>query len=327
MPRLEADLRPPPAAVPGASARDPCERAAWLYYMEALTQAAIAQAMGVTRARVIALLAQARERGIVRVRIHGATRMQRELEAGLAARFGLAEAVVAPAPADARRTARVVGYAAGCHLADRLAPGATLAVGWGATLHAALAAVPPAVVPARAVVSLLGGALEARGVTAFEVARRLAATLGADCYPLNAPLYVADARVHAALWADPAVREVRTRSRAADVALLSVGDVSEGATLLSAGFVPRAAAAELRALGAVGDVLGHFVDVQGAIVAHDVNRRVMAVDLQDLARGPRVIVASGGRRKVAALRAVLRALPVSVLVTDETAARGLLLHD
>src|SRR5690348_6426218 len=121
MPPRESSVEAVSAEADAGAARDPCVRAAWLYYVEDLTQAAIAQAMGTTRARVIGLLAQARERGLVRVRIHGATRLQRRLEAALLARFGLAEAIVTPSPVDPRRTAALVGYAAGCHLAERLA--------------------------------------------------------------------------------------------------------------------------------------------------------------------------------------------------------------
>jgi DNA-binding transcriptional regulator LsrR (DeoR family) len=48
------------------------------------------------------------------------------------------------------------------------------------------------------------------------------------------------------------------------------------------------------------------------------------VDLDDLRQVPRIVVASGGRRKVAALRAALQAVPVRVLITDAAAAAGLL---
>lgn len=299
-------------------------RAAWLYYVEGLTQAEIANQLGLPRARVIALLAQARDAGVVRVRIDGATARQRELEARLAARFRLAEVVVAPAALDPRNVAAVVGYAAGRYLADRLAPGLTIAVGWGATLHAALNSVPGGAQPDTCVVSLLGGAVHARAITPFEVARHLADLIGAQCYALNAPLLVTDAAMRDALWRDPALAALRERARTADLALLSVGDVSDAATLFDAGLVPPDALASLHAAGAVGDLLGHFLDASGTPVSHPLNERVMAVDLADLASGPRVALVAGGARKVAAIAAALHAVPVSALVTDESAARGLL---
>jgi len=309
------------AASPGS---DPLMRAAWLYYVEGMTQADVGVAMGLPRARVIALLALAREQGAVRVHIGGATASQVALERALRARYALAEVVVTPAALVPANVPRLVGHAAGRFLLDHLAPGVALAVGWGATLHAALKAVPATPLPHATVTSLLGGAVHARAITPFEVARHLADLLGARCYALNAPLVVSDAAMRDALWRDAALRELRERARNADVALLSVGDVSEAATLFEAGLVPAAELASLRAAGAVGDVLGHFVDAQGRRVAHALNERVMAVDLDDLAHGPQVALVAGGARKVTAIAAALRALPVHALVTDETAARGLL---
>ncbi|MGH8849811.1 MAG: sugar-binding domain-containing protein, partial [Casimicrobiaceae bacterium] len=59
-------------------------------------------------------------------------------------------------------------------------------------------------------------------------------------------------------------------------------------------------------------------------VDHPVNRRVIAVDLDDLRRVPKIVVAAGGRRKVAAIAAALKATGASVLITEDAAARGLL---
>jgi DNA-binding transcriptional regulator LsrR (DeoR family) len=114
------------------------------------------------------------------------------------------------------------------------------------------------------------------------------------------------------------------RARRVDLALVSVGDVSEEATLFRQGLLPRSALASLQAAGAVGDVLCHFIDAEGKVVDHPVNRRVVAVDLDDLRRVPRIVVAAGGRRKVAAIRAALKGTGAGVLITEEGAARGLL---
>lgn len=324
--RTIADL-PSGAAGP---APDPVLRVAWLYYVEGLTQASIGEALGVARARVIALLADARERGIVRTRVIGRTAAQRRLEDALVRRFGVREAVVAPQPVDQGRTAAIVGFAAGQHLAGALARAAGVAVGWGATLRAAVAAVPPSAPPAHAsrgtVVSMLGGALESGAVTPFEVARRLAEVLGTHCHPLNAPLFVASDSMRDALWAEPALRELRRQVRAANLALVSVGDMTEGATLFAAGLVPPVVREELQARGAVGDLLGQFIDAEGRPIDHPLNGRVMAIAASELATVSRVVLASGGARKAAVMRAALRALPVATLVTDEAAAAALLAH-
>ena len=313
-----------PAAREPAASPDLRVRAAWLYYVEDMTQEQIARFMNISRAKVIRLLASARDNGIVRIRIEDRASEQIALERQLVAAFGLADAVVVPAPADEADITTVVGHAAGTYLTDQLKDGMSVGVGWGATLHMSLKALGGQPCQRLSVVSLLGGMTHSRAVNPSAVARRIADAFGADCYQLTAPVMVADESVRAALWSEPGLRELLERARRVDLALVSVGDVSEEATLFRQGLLPRSALASLQAAGAVGDVLCHFIDAEGKVVDHPVNRRVVAVDLDDLRRVPRIVVAAGGRRKVAAIRAALKGTGAGVLITEEGAARGLL---
>jgi DNA-binding transcriptional regulator LsrR (DeoR family) len=127
-----------------------------------------------------------------------------------------------------------------------------------------------------------------------------------------------------ALWREPPLRELRRRARLADMAIVSVGDVSEHATLFREGLLTSAERARLVAAGAVGDVLGHFLDARGHVVDDPIADRIIALEIADLARARKVVLASGGARKVGALAAALRALRVATLITDDVAARGLL---
>ena len=315
----EHPLSREPAIVP-----DLRVKVAWLYYVEGLTQAQIARFLEISRAKVIRLLAAAREGGIVRIRIEGRGSDQIALERNLVDAFGLADAVVVPAPAEEADVATVVGHAAGTYLGDQARDGMSIGVGWGATLHMSLKALASQPLKQLSVISLLGGMTHSRAVNPSAVARRVADAFGADCYQLTAPVIVADESVRAALWAEPGLRELLERARRIDLALVSVGDVSEEATLFRQGLLPRSELASLGAAGAVGDVLCHFIDADGKVVDHPVNRRVVAVDLEDLRRVPRIVVAAGGRRKVGAIRAALKATGASVLITEDAAARGLL---
>ncbi|MFJ5369577.1 helix-turn-helix domain-containing protein, partial [Bosea sp. CER48] len=72
-------------------------RAAWLYYVEGLTQEQIAEALGLSRIKVVRMLAAARTEGLVKIRIDARSARQAGLERGLVTRFGLDEAVVVPA--------------------------------------------------------------------------------------------------------------------------------------------------------------------------------------------------------------------------------------
>ena len=82
--------------------------------------------------------------------------------------------------------------------------------------------------------------------------------------------------------------------------------------------------AELAEAGAVGDMLGQFIDRDGEAIAHPINRRAIALPLDALRRIPTVILASGGTNKAEVIAATLRGRLASVLITDEDAAAAVL---
>lgn len=321
MPPRAPVAAPPVAATATAAAHDLAVRVAWHAFVEGRTQAEIAAALGLSRTKVARLVATARDTGVVRIRVHatGAAPIARERE--LVACFGLEQAIVVaatPATVDAH-----IGAAAGGFLRETIRPGMTVAVGWGATLSAAARALGARPVPQLDVVSLLGGMTHSRAINPSAVARRMADAFAAQCHQLTAPLVVASETTRDLLWRDPGLTRVRARARRADLAVVSVGSVDPDATLFREGLLSEAERRSLVAAGAVGDVLCQFLDATGRALDHPVNRRMVAVPPGELAQVRRVVLASGGARKVPALRAALAALPVSVLITDEAAARAL----
>jgi deoxyribonucleoside regulator len=109
-----------------------------------------------------------------------------------------------------------------------------------------------------------------------------------------------------------------------DVALLSVGGISALTTSYRTGYITEADRRSLIEAGAVGDVLYNFIDAEGRIVAHDVNDRVISVNLARLRRTPERVLISGGRDKLVAMRAAILNLMPTTLITDEQTARALL---
>ena len=117
--------------------------------------------------------------------------------------------------------------------------------------------------------------------------------------------------------------DVMRRAREVQVALMTCGDMSDASLIASLDMV-KSERHELLAMGAVGDLLGHFIDGGGALVDHPLNRQVFALSPTELSRVPVSILASGGLNKVPIIRAALSARYVNHLVTDEACAHALL---
>lgn len=299
-------------------------RAAWLYYNRGLTQKDIADRLGISRSSVIRLLDEARRRAEVQIWIDMPPGDLADLAAALEDRFGLDRALVVPGEGTAEETARDVGAALGRFLSERLAPGMTVGVGWGRTLDASLMTFRPPRLEGVRIVSLLGGVVEPRGLNPIDFAWRMAGALGAGCLLFPAPLIVDSAETKRRLIEECGLSRIAEVARGMDLAVVSCGDIGGLGTSLSREFLTAEDHAGLIAAGAVCDTMCHFLDAEGRSVAHPVQDRVMSVGLDAVARAGHIVLASGGRRRAAAIRATITRIGCGTLVTDEAAARALL---
>lgn len=299
-------------------------RAAWLYYKRGLTQKDIAENLGVSRSTVIRMLDEAVKRAEVQIWINETPEDCAGLELRLEEAFGLDEAIVVPGEGDADETARDVGSALGTFLSDVISDGTAIGVGWGRTLNASLQTFRAARRENVQVVSLLGGLVEARTINPIDYTWRLAGQLGAECLLLLAPLVVDSASTKSRLIEFCGLGRLFEIARHLDIAVISCGDFGPDGTSMSRNFLSEDDHAALLSAGAVCDTLCHFLDADGRSVDHPFHDRVMSVGLDAISQAKHIVLASGGRRRVPAIRATIRRTGCHTLITDEAAARGLL---
>lgn len=301
-------------------------RAAWLYYMEGLTQADIADRLKMTRLRVNRLLVEARSSGLVNITINSRLESCVRLEQALLEEFGLKDAIVVPTPGDPEQISAQIGKAAGeliSRIIDEHSSG-IFGVGWGGTLRETIRHVRAGQYRGLTVTSMMGGLTYGIELNTFEIASRFARLWQAECHYLAAPIYAGTPQSRDTILAQDVFEAAFSRIRATDVAILSAGDLSERSLLVRYGLPREVGTKELAEHGAVGDLLGQFIDHQGEAIEHPINRRAIALPLDGLRRIPTVILASGGRNKAAVIAAALRGRLASVLITDEDAAAATL---
>lgn len=129
-------------------------RVSRMYYEQGLMQSEIAARIGYSRPHVSRLLAQARERGIVRVSISHPLERILAIEADLRRRLPIASIRVAEVPDS--DTMGAIGRAAAELLADTLLDGQVLAVGNGRSIAAVARHLQPLTRVNCTVVQLLG---------------------------------------------------------------------------------------------------------------------------------------------------------------------------
>ena len=105
----------------------------WYYYMENMTQQAIADQLNITRMRVIKLLEKARQTGIVQFRISSSLDFRRDLETRLMEKYHLRDCYTVPTNPNEAGTNDTIASAASIYIADHVRENSYINFGYGDT--------------------------------------------------------------------------------------------------------------------------------------------------------------------------------------------------
>jgi DNA-binding transcriptional regulator LsrR (DeoR family) len=308
--------------------RDPelLAKAARLYFLEDRSQDDVAAVLGTTRSNVSRMLKQARDLGIVEIRILDPAGRDHELELALRDRFGLVDARVLETSPETEVLAGV-GRLAARWLDENLRDGQVVALSWGQTLQAVVRAVDGLSRRDVEVVQLVGGlsALDSAR-TGQEVVHELSERMGARHRYLHAPALFGSAEALTMMLREPEIADALAAAKAADIAIVGIGTPGLGSSkaLIDALRLSPAQRAAFDAAGAVGDVCGRFYDLSGREVHGVVGERVLAVTLDDLRAIPIVAGVAAGPEKAPGILGALRGRIIDALVCDQAAARSVL---
>ena len=106
---------------------------AWYYYVENMTQQAIADQLNITRMRVIKLLEKARQTGIVQFRISSSLDTRRDLETRLMEKYHLRDCYTVPTNPSAAGTNDTIARAASMYIANHVRENSYINFGYGDT--------------------------------------------------------------------------------------------------------------------------------------------------------------------------------------------------
>lgn len=300
-------------------------RIARRYYLEDRTQEELAREFSLSRPKIQRLLDRARRTGVVSIHVETPRWLKPELEDQLRETFHLLDAIVSPGRSGTLGQRDAVAQSAARYLEHHLRDGDIVAVSHGRTTGT----VPRFFRPATAInvtfVSAMGGSPTTDVPTnPNEICRALAEQCGGRAESLYAPAYVETEAIRNDLLAQEAVSYTLKRAARATVALVGIGGTDEGCTMVRSGCLTTNEIAWLRNNGAVGDVLGNYVDLGGQPVNSPHQQRLVALSIDHLRDIDNVVAVASEPEKPMAILGILRAQVIDVLVVDEDNARAVL---
>ena len=299
-------------------------RAAWLYYIEGLTQQETARLLKINRVQVTRLLAEARKRGEVDIRINASISSVIEVERAVEQAFGIAKVIIAPMASEELDPTKAIASVAGQFISDYVHSDMKIGVGWGRTLYSTLPHIRGRDLEKIRVISLLGGISQAKRFNPAEFAWQFAELFNGEGYLVPAPALVDSAETKHALLERCGINQIFELADNLDVAFLSAGGIEGITTSYRLGHVSEADRQSLIAAGAVGDLLYNFISEDGGLVDHNVNERVISIGIDRLKNAKDRILISGGKEKVKVLLGCLKLVKPTVFITDEFTAKAIL---
>src|SRR5581483_11763584 len=253
---------------PDKSRLDVAARAGWLYFVAGNTQDEIAQKLHVSRPTAQRLVSLALSERLITFRLDHPIAACMEIAARLTKRFDLLYCDVVPSdPASDSAVLGIAESAAG-FLEQKLGAKDPIivAIGTGRTLRAAVELVPRMICHQHKLVSLVGHISMEGSASFFDVLARLSELTEAPHYPMPLPVVARSHDERDQLQRLEPVQRVLDLARSADLTLIGVGRMDEQAPLKLDGFISEEELAEMRRLGAVGEVTGWAFDAAGHLI-------------------------------------------------------------
>ncbi|MGA9191302.1 MAG: sugar-binding transcriptional regulator [Anaerolineales bacterium] len=307
-------------------------RVARLYYEWDLSQSEIADQLDLSQATVSRLLRRSIDLGITRISVNPPNGVYTELEESLVQKFGLRDAIVVDSlDDDERLIQRDLGAATAYYLESVIRPKEVIGISsWSGTLLALVDALHPVPrKPGITVVQILGGignpAAEAH---ATRLTSRMAQLTKGDAVYLPVSGVLTTEAARDILMADEVAQQAIRLFDQVTTALVGIGSITPSPLLAQSGNVFSAEELDLlRQENAVGDILLRYFDGNGDLVETGLEKRVISMSLEQLAKVSRAIGVAGGSRKYAAILGALRGHWINTLVTDYSTAKRLSSED
>lgn len=291
----------------------------WYYYFENYTQKQIAELLNISRFKVIGYLQQAKDLSIISFNLN-LNEIDIELESKIRNKYDLTDVIIVPFDSEKNSTQTLnqsIAKAAALYLNTFInnTNSYNFNIGYGETMNFMINYLAQISKHRLNLVSLTGG-----------VANYLpnsADVFNANLSLIPSPFILSNKNLKEGLLLDKSIIDIINLIPYSDASIIGIGSLNNNSSLYNQGLLSNNNIQLLKMKGAVGDILGHFIDKNGNLIETELDSNLMSTELATLQSLNNVIAVAGGDNKVESIIASLVGNYVDILVTDIRTAKKL----
>lgn len=297
-----------------------------MYYVDHIRQNDIAKAMGMSNMTVSRMLKRAEDEGIVTFHVQAPNKIDWELGKRVKERYPQLKEALVVIPDAGENARKVVALAAAEYVRRLVENGGTIGLSWGRTILEFVNALRPSDMPNLKVLQMSGGFLcqDSYEMMPSNMVKVASERMRAIPFFLNAPMFVTSAEIRDSLMKDPLLQYLDTMFDQMDVSVYGLSNITQATTMKAVGILSQSDIEELEAKGAVGDVMGYFLNDQGEIVQWSKTPCYMGASLEMAAKAPNALCLATDTHKGAILKLAIEKSYCNTIVISNDLAQALL---
>lgn len=298
-------------------------RIASRYYHDNATQQEIADELFISRSLVSKCLSDAREQGIVDIRINGEHLDDNEIETSLMIAYNLSEVICVQTTENPEGVKQMLGHAAAKYLTKKLDVNMAVGISSGSTLNHMVSSFESSMdYTDLSFVPLVGGIDSSFDDSqASLLCKAMAKKTNSTSYELHAPVFVDTKQARTVFMRQPYISEVIEKAKQVDIAFIGAGGTETKKRIFNSDdFKIRSKNIDKN----IGDISYNFVDKEGRLIDNDWNKCLIALNIEDFKKIDNVVLVAGNAHKHQTILAALKTRSINTLITDNETAKFLL---
>lgn len=297
-----------------------------LYYIDKVKQNEIAKRYGFNAMYVSRLLRKAEDLGLVKFIIKMPFDLDLELGKKIKNKYGLKECIVLNVAKDEDIRDKIGQFAAD-YVLSLIQNGNILGVSWGKTIYYFAKHLSNKHMPDCKVLQLAGGFMteEHYLISPNHLIKTISEKFNCVPWFLNAPFIVSSEDARNELLEDATNKYIFELAEKADINIIGSSSLKEDSTIFEMGALDLKDREEMLQKGAIGEIGGFPIDINGNEVIWSKTNLVTGVPLATIKKAKYVICLSGEADKSLILKAAMKKKYFNILITTREAANRLLI--